>query len=150
MRQGVNAYNRVHVNTSTDKASMLLELYEGAIRFIDFAEKVMQARNIARKGEYISRAIAVIGELDSALDRKGGGAIVRNLSDLYGYMIRRLTIGNRTQDPLVLREVKGLLEGLLDAWRTAARELNGQTNALLEQAPEPQIPERQYAGAYVA
>jgi flagellar secretion chaperone FliS len=150
MQQRVNAYNRVHVNTSTNKAAMLLELYEGAIRFIDFAEKVMQARNIARKGEYISRAIAIIGELDSALDRKGGGSIVWNLSELYGYMIQRLTIGNRTQDPVILREVKGLLESLLDAWRAAARELEGQTNALNEQAPEPQMPQRQYGGACVA
>ena len=151
MQQGANAYKQVHVNTSTNKASMLLELYEGAIRFIDFAERVMQDRNMAKKGEYISRAIAIIGELDSALDRKGGGgSIVRNLSNLYGYMIKRLTIGNQTQDPKVLHEVKELLEGLLDAWRAAARELEGRSNAFQEPAPELKIPQRQYGVAHVA
>jgi len=65
-------------------------------------------------------------------------------------MIQRLTTGNLTQDPMALREVKELLEGLLDAWRAAARELDGQTNALHEQAPEPQMPLRQYGGACVA
>jgi flagellar protein FliS len=150
MQQGANAYKQVHVNTSTNKASMLLELYEGAIRFIDFAEKVMQDRNMARKGEYISRAIAIIGELDGALDRKGGGSIVQNLSNLYAYMIQRLTKGNLTQDPRVLREVKGLLEGLLEAWRVAARDLEGRSNVFQEQAPELQIPHRQYGVAHVA
>jgi len=62
-RAVINTYNQVYVNTSTSKSLILLELYEGAIRFIDFAERVMQARNIAKKGEYISRAIAIIGEL---------------------------------------------------------------------------------------
>ena len=150
MQQKLNAYKQVHVNTSTNKAVMLLELYEGAIRFIDFAERVMQECNMAKKGEYISRAIAIIGELDSALDRKGGGSIVRNLSDLYGYMIQRLTSGNRTQNPRALREVKNLLEGLLDAWRAAARELQGRPETFQELAPEPQMHQRQYGVPHVA
>lgn len=150
MQQGVNVYKRVHVVTSTNKTAMLLELYEGAIRFINFAEKLMQERNIVRKGEYISRAIAIIGELNGALDRKGGGSIVWNLSDLYDYMIKRLTTCNRTQDSEILREVKGLLEGLLDAWRSAARQLESRSNAFHEEAPAPQMPQRRYGGAYVA
>lgn len=150
MQQGVNVYKRVHVVTSTNKTEMLLELYQGAIRFIDFAEKLMEERNIARKGEYISRAIAIIGELNGALDRKGGGPIVRNLSDLYDYMIKRLTSGNRTQDPTILREVRDLLEGLLSAWQGAAKQLESRSNAFHETAPVPQMPQRQYGGAYVA
>lgn len=151
MQQGVNVYKRVHVVTSTNKTAMLLELYEGAIRFIGFAEKRMQESNIASKGKYISRAIAIIGELNGALDRKEGGPLVRNLSDLYDYMIKRLTTGNRTQDPEILHEVKSLLEGLLDAWRGAAKQLESRSNAFHEEAPTtPQLPQRQYGGAYVA
>ena len=152
MQQKLNAYKQVHVNTSTNKADMLLELYEGAIRFIDFAERVMQDRNMAKKGEYISRAIAIIGELDSALDRKEEESIVRNLSNLYGYMIQRLTTGNRTQNPGALREVKDLLEGLLDAWRAAAKQLESLSNNALpeEQLSVTEMLPGQYGGAYVA
>lgn len=123
MQPALNTYNKVYVETSTDRISMLLDLYEGAIRFVGFAEKVLEAHNIAKKGEYISRAIAIIGELDNALDRKKGGEIVRNLSSLYEYMIRRLTEANRAGNALALREVKGLLEGLLDTWKQAAKQL---------------------------
>lgn len=124
MQQAVNTYNRVYVNTSTNKIQMLLDLYEGAIRFVGFAEKVLEMHNIAKKGEYISRAIAIIGELDNALDRNTGGEVVRNLTGLYEYMIRRLTEANRAGNALALKEVKGLLEGLLDTWKQAARQVS--------------------------
>jgi len=123
MQQAVNAYNKVYVNTNTNKIRILLDLYEGAIRFVGFAEKVLEAHNIAKRGEYISRAIAIIGELDNALDRKTGGEIVSNLSSLYEYMIRRLTEANRASNALPLKEVKGLLENLLDTWKQAAQQL---------------------------
>ena len=123
MQPALNTYNKVYVDTTTNKVKMLLDLYEGAIRFVGFAERVLEARNIAKKGEYISRAIAIIGELDNALDRNAGGEIVRNLSSLYEYMIRRLTEANRGNNGHALREVKGLLENLLDTWKQAAQQL---------------------------
>ena len=123
MQPALNTYNKVYVDTTTNKVKMLLDLYEGAIRFVGFAERVLEARNIAKKGEYISRAIAIIGELDNALDRNAGGKIVRNLSSLYEYMIRRLTEANGGSSVHALREVKGLLENLLDTWKQAAQQL---------------------------
>ena len=150
MQQAVNTYNRVYVNTSTNKIQMLLDLYEGAIQFIDFAERVMKNRNIAKRGEYISRAIAILTELDNALDRTTGGPIVHNLSGLYGYMIQRLTAANSDKDPAALGEVKNLLEGLLDAWRQAARELDSRTSPLQEQGQDLEPHQRQYGGECVA
>lgn len=123
MQPALNTYNKVYMDTTTSKVKILLDLYEGAIRFVGFAEKVLEERNIAKKGEYISRAIAIIGELDNALDRKTGGEIVMNLSSLYEYMIRRLTEANRASNTLALKEVRRLLEDLLDTWKQAAGEL---------------------------
>jgi flagellar secretion chaperone FliS len=134
MQQGLNRYNKVYVETSSNKINMLLELYEGAIRFVGFAEKVLEERNIAMKCHYVSRAIAIIGELDSALDRSEGGDIVNNLSSLYEYMVRRLTQPGHAENGSALREVRTLLEGLLSAWQDAAQQLAG-TEA-------PMVPDR--------
>ena len=151
MQPALNTYNKVYVETTTNKIRMLLDLYEGAIRFVGFAEKVLEARNIAKKGEYISRAIAIIGELDNALDRKTGGEIARNLSGLYEYMIRRLTEANRASNALALKEVKGLLEGLLDTWKQAARQLP-DTNTPIPPGENGMVSYsgKQYGGIHVA
>jgi flagellar secretion chaperone FliS len=151
MQPALNTYNKVYVETSTNRIRMLLDLYEGAIRFVEFAEKVMEAYNIAKKGEYISRAIAIIGELDNALDRKTGGEIVRNLSSLYEYMIRRLTEANRRSNALALREVKWLLEGLLDTWEQAAQQLpDTDTPDLPGENGMVSYSGKQYGGIHVA
>jgi len=151
MQQAMNTYHKVYVDTSSNKTRILLDLYEGAIRFVGFAERVLEARNIAKKGEYISRAIAIIGELDNALDRKTGGEIVRNLSNLYVYMIRRLTEANRAGNVSALREVKRLLESLLSAWEQAARQLGGSEASTTpgESATSAQ-PGTHYGGLHVA
>jgi len=151
MQQAANTYNKVYVDTSTNKMRMLLDLYEGAIRFVGFAEKVLEMHNIARKGQYISRAIAIIGELDSALDRKTGGEIVQNLSSLYDYMIRRLTEANLKGDAMALKDVRGLLEGLLDTWEQAAQQLpDTQTPIPPKESGMPPHLGRQYGGLHVA
>lgn len=119
-----NAYADCYINTETNKVDILFKLYEGAIRFIRFAEMSMKEENISKKGESISRAVAIMTELDTALDRKNGEkTIVENLSNLYSYMIQRLTEANKDNDPLPLNEVRRLLEGLLDAWHKAAEQL---------------------------
>jgi flagellar protein FliS len=151
MGPALTTYNKVYVETTISKTRILLDLYEGAIRFVGFAEKVLEERDIARKGEYISRAIAIIGELDNALDRKAGGEIVSNLSSLYAYMLQRLTEANRTSNSLILKEVRILLEDLLDTWKQAA-----------QQSPDTDVPTqpgknsmafcagKQYGGLHVA
>jgi len=151
MQPALNTYNKVYVETTTNKIGMLLDLYEGAIRFVGFAEKVLEARNIAKKGEYISRAIAIIGELDNALDRKTGGEIVCNLSGLYEYMIRRLTEANRASNALALREVRRLLEDLLDTWKQAAQQLP-DTNTPIPPGENGMVSYsgKQYGGIHVA
>ena len=151
MQPALSTYNKVYVETTTNKIRMLLDLYEGAIRFVGFAEKVLEARNIAKKGEYISRAIAIIGELDNALDRKTGGEIVRNLSGLYEYMIRRLTEANRASNALALREVRRLLEDLLDTWKQAAQQLP-DTNTPIPPGENGMVSYsgKQYGGIHVA
>jgi len=151
MQQALNTYNKVYVATSSSKSKILLDLYEGAIRFIGFAERVLEKRNIAKKGEYISRAIAIIGELDNALDRTTGGDVVQNLSSLYEYMIRKLTEANRAGNASALREVKTLLESLLSAWQQAAQQLGGTEAPLFSGGSDMEArPEKHYGGIHVA
>ena len=147
MNRAVNAYTSCYIKTKTNKADILLSLYEGAIRFIKFAEMFMKGEDISKKGESISRAVAIVTELDTALDRKNGEKrIMENLSNLYSYIIQRLTEANRDNDPLQLNEARRLLEGLLDAWHKAAKQL--ETRALHSDEVKLQVSNREHRGMY--
>jgi flagellar protein FliS len=118
----INAYKGVSLETSVmsaDPHELVSMLYRGALMAIADAKNGMQSKSIETKGKSISKAIAIIGEgLQASLDMKVGGEIARNLSDLYGYMVRRLVEANLKNDTAMLDEVAGLLTELQGAWNS--------------------------------
>jgi len=122
--RAVNAYARIGVETGVISASphrLILMLYEGAIAAIASAQQHLRLKNIAAKGEAISKAISIIdGGLKASLDLSVGGELAKNLSGLYAYMGRRLLHANLKNDPAALEEVRQLLQQLRGAWETLA------------------------------
>ncbi len=95
-------------------------LYEHAILEIHQARQSLVRGDVAARSRSISKAIAIIGELQIALDLEAGGEIAANLGQLYQYMRAQLTAGNLRQSDAPFAEVTRLLESLGDAWRTIA------------------------------
>lgn len=118
------AYDHV-ATTTTSKDRILILLYEGAVRFVQFAREGIQEKRMAAKGEYISKALAIVHELDHALDHKVGGEIAGNLASLYRYMARRLLDANIMDDEGALDEVERLLMVLKGAFEQAAHATRG-------------------------
>lgn len=71
---------------------------------------------VARKGEHISHALAILGALQSSLSRDVGGEIAENLDQLYDYMSRVLLRANMRNSVADLEEVAGLMRELKSAW----------------------------------
>jgi flagellar secretion chaperone FliS len=141
-RAAMNAYRNVGVESIVDSASpaqLVLMLYEGAIEAVASAQVQMRMKNIAAKGEAISKAISIIhGGLKASLDLNVGGELAGNLSELYDYMGRRLLHGNLKNDPAALDEVRLLLQQLRGAWETLA----ATTTAAAIQSGAPAQPRR--------
>ena len=114
------AYDRVAAVT-TSKDRILIMLYEGALRFLKNAGQGIKDKQIAAKGENISKVIAILSELECALDHKVGGELAENLASLYHYMNHRLVEANIKNDPDMLDEVGNLLAELKDAFEQAAQ-----------------------------
>jgi flagellar secretion chaperone FliS len=119
---GYSAYNRI-ANTIDSKEMILVKLLEGTVRFVRAARDGLDAGSPKIKGENISKAIAIITELDCALDRDMGGSLVENLSSLYPYILRRLTLANLSNDNWILGEVEGLLLTLKEGFAEAKSSL---------------------------
>ncbi len=63
--------------------------------------------------------MAILTELDCALDREVGGPLAENLSRLYRYMMDRLTVANVDSDAASLDEVERLLSELMEGFEGA-------------------------------
>lgn len=142
-RNALNAYSQVGVETGVAAASphkLIAMLYEGALLSIASAKVYMQRKEVARKGEAISKAIAIIDEgLKSSLDEKVGGDLAQNLKALYSYMCQRLLVANLKNEIEPLDEVARLLAELKGAWDTIGRQQ--ETAVVAAQQPE-QAPNR--------
>jgi flagellar protein FliS len=118
--RGANAYANVGIETGVAAATphkLIVMLFDGALVAVTTGLVQMKAKNIAAKGQAISKAIMIIDSgLRASLDKKVGGQIAASLDALYEYMSNRLLIANLKNQPEILEEVHRLLTDLKSAW----------------------------------
>lgn len=95
-------------------------LYDGALRFIADAQDAHQGQDLIRRARAVSRAMAIVAELQNTLNMREGGAIGVELDRLYTYVSSRLVAVNATGDASALEEASKLLLPLRDAWAQIA------------------------------
>ncbi|MFN2329080.1 MAG: flagellar export chaperone FliS [Chromatocurvus sp.] len=125
MNEMVNAYrsNKAAAAEYASPHQLIGMLFDGALERLARAIGHAERGEVAAKGECIGRVVMILDSLQASLDQAAGdGQIAGNLSDLYDYMMRRLTEANLRSDPAMMTEVHQLLNGLADAWRAIAPE----------------------------
>ena len=113
--RGAHTYYQTHVQ-SRSPLELVVMLYDGAIRFLDQAGEAMARRDMPKKGEALSRALAILAELQSTLNVEQGGEVAAQLDGLYTHMTHRLIEANVQRDQRPIDEVAGLLRTLRDGW----------------------------------
>ena len=131
--EGRQAYLETHV-LSADPMELVCLLYQHAVDAVQDARHHLASGNIGGRAKAISKAVAILGELTSSLNREAGGSISNNLEQLYEYMTLRLTEANVRQEDAPLAEVGSLLTTLSQAWNEARAQ---QSAATLPAAPPP-------------
>ena len=109
-------YQEVGVNTSTP-VHLVVMLYDAAIRSLEEARGHMERKDVSGRSRAINKCNAIISELQSSLNLRGGGQIASSLNRLYEYIRMTLLRAGMEQNPDLLVEVSGLLESLNSAWR---------------------------------
>jgi flagellar protein FliS len=131
---GYTAYKDSETKFTDNKGKILSLLFEGAIRFTRFAIMGMEKEDPRIKGENISKVLAILTELDCALDHDQDKTLADNLNELYQYMMKRLTQANFYNEKKALVEVNQLLSELKDAFDRAieaiAAEIDTKQQAL--------------------
>lgn len=114
----LQTYRQNHAAT-VDPGTLLLMLYQGTIDFVRQARESLERKNMADKGYYVLKALAVIAELRVSLNFEVGGEVALNLEQLYLFMCEQITIANVNNDPEPFTHVITLLTTLKAGWDDA-------------------------------
>lgn len=117
--QGAGAYQQVRTQgglETADPHGLITMLMDGALERIRLARACIATGNVGGKGEAISKAMEIIGALQSGLNHEVKSPLVGQLESLYDYMSRRLLHANLHSDSDVLDEVTGLLGQIRESW----------------------------------
>ena len=133
---GYAGYRNAMANTTESKEEILLMLYEGALISLKIARRGIREKNPKRKGENISKVLAILTELDCALDRENGIDLANKISALYGYMMNRLTTANIKNDSEALEEVEQLMGELYEGFKEAAVQMPNGSVQVEKNEPE--------------
>lgn len=117
-------YRSASVETASP-VRVVVMLYDGAIRFLRGAAQAMEEKDVAKKGEQLHRAHAIVSELQATLDEKQSPELCDQLSRLYDFVLDRIGQANMKGDPELLGPAVNVLLELRSAWSQVAEEMGG-------------------------
>lgn len=113
--RGINTYRQTEIQSRTP-LELVVMLYDGALRHTAEAREAMVRRDIRGRQQSISRALAIISELQSTLDLDSGGDLAVQLDQLYGFVRDRLVDASVKQALRPLDEASRVLTTLREGW----------------------------------
>jgi flagellar protein FliS len=126
--------SRVAVATPMELTRML---YEGAAQSVQEALAAHRAGDILGRGNAVTKAVEILGELRFSLRREVAPQYCDTLSGLYGYLQNRLIQAHAEKSESILREVLQLIQTLLEGWMGAMHNLGALDNAAAQHAEPP-------------
>lgn len=118
--RAADSYFQTQVKSSSPLELVVL-LYDTAIRATAAANDALARRDIPARRASMSKAMAVVGELQGSLNMDQGGAVATELDRLYTWMTDRLIEATIKQDAVPVQEVRRVLETLRSAWYDIAK-----------------------------
>jgi len=116
---GLATYRRTEVQSRTP-LELVTMLYDGALRFMAVAREAIERKDIPARRDALNRTMAIVSELQSALNLQAGGDVAIELDRLYEYASVRLLDAAMKNDVAPIDEVRRIFEILRDGWATAA------------------------------
>ena len=114
-------YRQVGISTAVESASshrLVAMLYDGVLEALAEARGAIASRDVEAKCRSLTKAGRIVEEgLRAGLNLEAGGAMGKQLNQLYTYIANRILQANLKSDAAAVEECRRLLEPLRDAWR---------------------------------
>ena len=120
-----NSYKHTDVTTAAP-GELIVMLYDGAIRFSSAAEEQFRNGDIAKGAGSISRAVAIVGYLQSVLDERHSTELVGHLDKLYYRWSHTLTRANVDRDADAIAQIREEIVEMREAWAEVNRQVTAE------------------------
>lgn len=130
--------NRAYASNKYEGMSperIVLALFDGALLAMDRAREALTGGDTKLLGEQLSKAMAIIGELQASLDKERGGEISERLDALYGYVLRGLLDANMQKDAEKIGEMRGHITTVRDGWAEMVEQVAKSRSQEVPQKP---------------
>ena len=118
--RSANTYRAVDIESSvlgSNPHQLVGLLFSTLLQSLTKARNAIQNRDIPVKVRTIGHSLRILEEgLKGSLDTNRGGALARNLANLYDYCILRTTEANVRNDASMIDEVIALIQPVADGW----------------------------------
>lgn len=121
MSFAVAQYRASNVETASP-AQIVVKLYDGAMKFMRQGQQAITTNDYARKGQALSKAHAIVSELQATLHAEHAPELCENLDRLYEFVLFRITEANRKGEASQLDPAIRVLEELRSAWAEVAKQ----------------------------
>jgi flagellar protein FliS len=120
MSFAVSRYQSAKVQTASP-AQILVQLYDGAIRFMRQAMEAEERSDLATKGNLLRKAHAIVSELSATLDHTHAPELCAELDRLYEFVLHAITQAHVAAKSDTLPSAIKVLDELRGAWAELAR-----------------------------
>jgi len=124
----INRYLNNHYE-GMDPEQLILMLFKGALDRIRLAGEGIRENNIQKRGENLSKAIAIVSELNSSVDTTMNDESTRFLRGLYSAILTELPKVSLTNDTEILRRTHAYISRLKEIWETEVMGKGSQNKA---------------------
>jgi len=108
-------YRRVHLE-SAPPPRLLLEVFSHLDQDLEAARRAIAALHVPAKARAIDHALALLGQLEAALDHQAAPALCRDLAASYAFCKQRLLLASARLDPAPLEDVARVLGPIRQAF----------------------------------
>ncbi|HUU85843.1 MAG TPA: flagellar export chaperone FliS [Phycisphaerae bacterium] len=118
-----NSYLRDAVMTATPEQLQLM-LYDGAIRFASQARDAIVAGDYETSYEKLSRAQAIMIEMESGLRRDVNADLCERMAAIYGFLYRKLVEASVNKDTAAIDDALKVLRMERETWVLLLDKIN--------------------------
>lgn len=120
-RQGIDSYRRTEIESRTP-LELVVMLYDGALRNLEEARGAIERRDIPARKTAVSKALAIVAELQATLDMQAGAEIATSLDQLYTFVTTQIADGAVKNDVRAIESAVRVLSNLREGWTAIATQ----------------------------
>lgn len=125
VRQVLNAYRKTEKQVEIHPVKLIHMLYERALTHLDFAEEGIREKNPKKRGENLSKVIAIITELNASLRPEDESEAAQFLRGLYNAILVEVPKVAVSGDIQILRQSARYIKQLKEIWEQTAMQEHG-------------------------